>query len=66
MAYSNLPMSTTLLFFATPMRSAKSRSASGVTPRRRMPAMVGMRGSSQPETRFSFTIWRSFRFDITV
>ena len=66
MANSSLPMSTTLLFFATPMRSAKSRSASGVTPRRRIPAMVGMRGSSQPETRRSFTSWRSFRFDITV
>ena len=59
-------MSTTLLFFATPMRSAKSRSASGVTPRRRIPASVGMRGSSQPWTRFSFTSWRSFRFDSTV
>ena len=66
MANSNLPMSTRLLFLATPMSSAKSRSASGVTPRRRIPAMVGMRGSSQPETRFSFTSWSSLRFDITV
>ena len=38
----------------------------GVTPRRRIPAMVGIRGSSQPETRRSFTSCRSFRFDITV
>ena len=33
---------------ATPTPSANARMASGVTPRRRMPASVGMRGSSQP------------------
>ena len=66
MANSSLPMSTTLLFLATPMSSAKSRSASAVTPRRRIPAMVGMRGSSHPETSFSFTSWSSFRFESTV
>ncbi len=31
-----------------------------------MPEMVGMRGSSQPFTRFSFTSWMSQRFDSTV
>ena len=37
-----------LSFLATPTRSQKSRSASGVKPRRRRPTIVGMRGSSQP------------------
>ena len=40
----------TFSFFATPMREQKSRIASDVKPRRRMPAIVGMRGSSQPVT----------------
>jgi hypothetical protein len=35
---------------ATPIRSQKSRIASGVTPRRRSPERVGIRGSSQPST----------------
>ena len=37
-----------LSFLATPTRSQKSRSASGVKPRRRRPTIVGIRGSSQP------------------
>ncbi len=38
-----------LSFLATPTRSQKSRSASGVKPRRRRPTIVGIRGSSQPD-----------------
>ena len=55
-----------LSFLATPTRSQKSRSASGVNPRRRRPTMVGMRGSSQPETCFSTTSCSSLRLLITV
>ena len=47
---SNIATSTTLLALATPIRLTKSRTASGGTPRRRNPAKVGMRGSSQPLT----------------
>ena len=54
-----------LLFLETPMRSQKARRASGVTPRRR-PAIVGMRGSSQPLTSFSSTSWSSLRLLIMV
>ena len=50
---------------ATPMRSAKSRIASGVNPRRRKPTMVDMRGSSQPSTWPSATSWISRRFEST-
>jgi hypothetical protein len=49
-ANSNIAMSTTLFALATPMRLTKSRIATGGTPRRRRPASVGMRGSSQPAT----------------
>ena len=45
---SSMPTSTTLLALATPMRLTNSRIASGGTPRRFSPAIVGMRGSSQP------------------
>ena len=50
MQNSSMPTSTTLLALATPMRLTNSRIAAGGTPRRFSPAMVGMRGSSQPET----------------
>ena len=50
MQNSSMPTSTTLLALATPMRLTNSRTAAGGTPRRFSPAMVGMRGSSQPET----------------
>jgi len=36
------------------------------TPRRRMPLMVGMRGSSQPVTTLSFTSWMSLRLETMV
>ena len=55
-----------LSFLATPTRSQKSRSASGVNPRRRRPTIVGIRGSSQPETCFSTTSCSSLRLLITV
>ena len=45
---------------------AKLRKASGVTPRRRRPLIVGRRGSSQPRTRPSFTSCMSLRLLITV
>ena len=51
---------------ATPMREQKSRMASGVYPRRRIPQMVGIRGSSQPRTNPPFTSWMSLRLDSTV
>ncbi len=63
---SSSAMSTMLSFLATPIRSQKSRIASGVYPRRRSPEMVGMRGSSQPRTRPSLTSWSSLRLLITV
>ena len=49
--YSNAANSTTLFDLVTPLRRTKSRSAAAGTPRRRTPASVGMRGSSQPVTR---------------
>ena len=48
MENSSIAMSTTLFALATPIRLTKSRIAAGGTPRRRSPASVGMRGSSQP------------------
>ena len=45
---------------------AKDVKALGVTPRRRSPEMVSMRGSSQPFTIFSLTSWMSFRLLITL
>ncbi len=61
-----MPTSTTLLALATPIRLTKSRKASGGTPRRRNPASVGMRGSSQPATCPPRTSSVSTRFDSTV
>ena len=58
---SRIVMSIHESAFDTPMRSAKSRIASGVKPRRRKPTIVGMRGSSQPSTCFSSTSWISLR-----
>ena len=63
---SSTPRSTRLFALATPMRLTNSRIASGGTPRRRMPASVGMRGSSQPDTWPPFTSALSTRFDSTV
>mmetsp|Transcript_21549 Transcript_21549/g.51868 ORF Transcript_21549/g.51868 Transcript_21549/m.51868 type:complete len:224 (+) Transcript_21549:920-1591(+) len=63
---SRTDMSMLLSALDIPIRSQKSRSAAGVTPRRRIPAMVGMRGSSQPSTYLPVTSWISFRFDSTV
>ena len=51
---------------ATPISSANRRTASGVKPRRRMPQIVGIRGSSHPLTCFSFTSFSSFRLLMTV
>ena len=51
---------------ATPIREQKSRIDSGVYPRRRSPVIVGIRGSSQPETWFCCTSWSNFRLLITV
>ncbi len=65
-AKSSMPMSTTLFALATPMRLTKSRIASGGTPRRRKPAIVGMRGSSQPVTWPPRTSSVSTRFDSSV
>ena len=59
---------TSMMFsrFATPISSQNRRIDSGVTPRRRSPAIVGMRGSSHPVTCFSFTSCRSFLLLMTV
>ena len=51
---------------ATPMRAQKLRIDSGVYPRRRRPQIVGIRGSSQPRTRPSFTSWMSLRLESSV
>ena len=58
--------STTLSLLATPIIAAKSRTPSAGKPRRRMPEIVGMRGSSQPRTRPSFTSFSRKRFESTV
>ena len=63
--WSNSSMSTTLLVRATPTRSTNARMAAADTPRRRSPARVGMRGSSQPHTCPSSTSWISLRLDMT-
>ena len=49
-ACSSSETSTTLSRVETPTLSQRLRSAAGVNPRRRSPASVGMRGSSQPLT----------------
>ena len=59
-------MSMTFSFLAMPIRVQKSRMDSGVYPRRLRPLMVGIRGSSQPDTWPSCTSCRSFRLLITV
>src|SRR4029453_15082871 len=51
---------------AVPPGRGKRRGVSGVCPRRRKPARVGIRGSSQPETSCCWTSSRSFRFDMIV
>ena len=63
---SNKLKSIKLSRFATPIRSQKLRIDAGVKPRLRKPEIVGMRGSSQPFTTFSFTNCNSFRLLITV
>ena len=65
-ANSSLPASTIELFLATPTSSQNPRMASGVKPRRRIPARVGMRGSSQPFTTPSATSLSSLRLLIMV
>ena len=50
MAASKTAISTWELVFATPIRSQNERIADAVTPRRRIPEIVGIRGSSQPPT----------------
>ena len=49
-----------------PMRLQKSRIASGVTPRRRIAASVGSRGSSKPFTIPAATSSMNLRLLITV
>ena len=65
--FARLNMSYTVLSRrATPIMAANSRIASGGNPRRRMPEIVGMRGSSQPRTRPSLTSRSRKRFERTV
>ena len=59
-------MSTVLLALATPMASQKFLTASGVYPLLLIPAIVGMRGSSQPSTTPSSTMALRYLLDITV
>ncbi len=66
MLCSSCAMSITFSFFATPTRAQKSRIDSGVYPRRRRPLMVGIRGSSQPETCRCSTSCSSLRLLISV
>jgi len=62
-ACSYTAMSVMLSNFVTPTPMAKRRRAQAGTPRRRMPLIVGRRGSSQPLTSFSLTRWMSLRFE---
>ena len=55
MQYSKTPISIHEFCLVTPMRSQKSRIDFGVKPALRKPAIVGIRGSSQPCTCFSMT-----------
>ena len=55
-----------LFDFDTPISAQKRRSADGVYPLLRMPLIVGIRGSSQPETIFRFTSSSRRRLLITV
>ena len=59
--YSRRDISVIPLVFETPTRRQKLRSDSGVYPRRRIPEMVGMRGSSHPWTNPCWTNRSSFR-----
>ena len=63
---SNSPSSMMPFVFETPMRPQKSRIASGVYPRRLTPEMVGIRGSSHPDTTPFCTSIRSLRLLNTV
>jgi len=58
---SRTPISMVLSFLVTPIMSQKVTIDSGVKPRRRIPEMVSMRGSSQPLTCPSVTSWLSLR-----
>eukprot|EP00001_Collodictyon_triciliatum_P153149 26791_3 len=49
-----------------PMRWQKRCMAAGVYPRRRIPAIVGIRGSDHPSTCLPSTSWISFRLESTV
>ena len=66
MAYSSLAASTRLSALATPTRRQKLRIAAGVTPLRRSPDRVGMRGSSQSLTYPSCTRRSSLRLETMV
>ena len=57
MVCSRSAISTVEMFFATPMRAQKAQAppACNAAPE---PAIVGMRGSSQPLTCFCSTSWR--------
>ena len=64
---SNSAISVTLSYFVTPTPGHEAaQGARRVCPRRRMPLIVGMRGSSQPATAFSFTSWISLRLETIV
>ena len=66
MANSSFSRSIRLSFLATPTMSQKRRMASGLMPRRLSPAIVGIRGSSHPETVPSLTRRISLRLESTV
>ena len=66
MACSSTATSVRALYFVTPTWIANCRSAAAVTPRRRRPEIVGMRGSSQPLTVPSVTSCMSLRLLISV
>ena len=63
---SSIAISWTLSAFATPTSVAKLRIPSAGKPRRRRPEIVGIRGSSQPRTRPSWTSRSRNRLDSTV
>ena len=63
---SSCSISTTASLLLTPTSVANSRMPSAGKPRRRKPAMVGMRGSSQPRTRPSSTRRSRKRLESTV
>ena len=65
-AKSNLSQSTVEFGLRHPDHVAELPDRLGGTPRRRIPARVGMRGSSQPQTCPSCTSAINLRFDMTV